>query len=65
MVNELTWRKSSRSGAENGACLEMAPGVPGALPVRDSKAVDGPVLLISKVAWADFTAAIKNRRIGR
>ncbi|MET2717246.1 DUF397 domain-containing protein [Streptomyces harbinensis] len=64
MMKELTWRKSSYSGAENGACLEVAAGAPGPLPVRDSKAVDGPVLLISKVAWAGFTAAIKDGRIG-
>ncbi|WP_232838804.1 DUF397 domain-containing protein [Streptomyces geranii] len=35
----------------------MAPGFPGAVPVRDSKvAPGGPVILVSPAAWAQFVA---------
>ncbi|MEU1202787.1 DUF397 domain-containing protein [Streptomyces sp. NPDC005813] len=37
----------------------MAPATPGLVPVRDSKAPDGPVLLITRTAWAAFTAALR------
>ncbi|MEV5316120.1 DUF397 domain-containing protein [Streptomyces sp. NPDC052687] len=36
----------------------MAPGFPGAVPVRDSKNPDGPVLLFKRSAWAKFTASL-------
>ncbi|WP_016908470.1 DUF397 domain-containing protein [Streptomyces xiaopingdaonensis] len=45
-----TWRKSSYSNAEGGACVEVAPGIPGVVPVRDSKVTAGPVLTPSASA---------------
>ncbi|MFD8230922.1 DUF397 domain-containing protein [Streptomyces sp. NPDC059696] len=36
----------------------MAPGFPETVPVRDSKNPDGPVLVVSRTAWAAFTAAL-------
>ncbi|MFG3661240.1 DUF397 domain-containing protein [Streptomyces sp. NPDC047706] len=37
----------------------MAPEFPGtAVPVRDSKTPDGPVLFIPRSAWAAFTASL-------
>ncbi|MET7451276.1 DUF397 domain-containing protein [Streptomyces sp. NPDC005574] len=36
----------------------MAPGFPALVPVRDSKTPDGPVLLLTRAAWAAFTAAL-------
>ncbi|GAB3109028.1 hypothetical protein GCM10027160_07760 [Streptomyces calidiresistens] len=50
-----TWRKSSYSGVDNSDCLEVADGVPGVVPVRDSKHTDGPVLVIPRDAWRAFT----------
>lgn len=50
---ELTWFKSSYSGAEGGECLEVATA-PGAVHVRDSKATTGPVLSITPQGWATF-----------
>jgi hypothetical protein len=50
------WRRSSRSGGDNGSnCVELAtrPGVGG---VRDSKNVPGPVLLVSGTALAALVA---------
>ncbi|WP_225636433.1 DUF397 domain-containing protein [Streptomyces solaniscabiei] len=35
--------------------MEIAPGFPGVVPVRDSKNPDGPVLVVGRAAWAAFT----------
>ncbi|MFD5630463.1 DUF397 domain-containing protein [Streptomyces sp. NPDC127072] len=53
------WRKSSHSDDNGGSCVEVADGVPGVVPVRDSKVPDGPVLLIGAGAWAEFVGAVK------
>ncbi|MEU6578347.1 DUF397 domain-containing protein [Streptomyces sp. NPDC046805] len=49
----VTWFKSSYSGAEGGQCVEVASAT-GAVYVRDSKNVVGPVLTASPAAWAHF-----------
>ena len=54
-----TWRKSSYSGGDNGDCVEVADGVPGVVPVRDSKDPQGPALLIPAEAWTAFVGAVK------
>ncbi|MCN9241270.1 DUF397 domain-containing protein [Streptomyces sp. RY43-2] len=36
----------------------MAPGFPAAVPVRDSKVPDGPVLSVSRRAWSAFVADV-------
>lgn len=56
------WRKSSYSGASNGDCVEVAHGVPGVVPVRDSKDPQGPALLIPAEAWTAFVGAVKAGR---
>jgi len=54
-LSYVHWRKSSYSGGEEqNACLEVADGVPGVVPVRDSKLAAGPVLMIGPVAWTHF-----------
>ncbi|MFL4494855.1 DUF397 domain-containing protein, partial [Streptomyces sp. VTCC 41912] len=40
--NSTTWIKSSYSGDNGGNCIEVAPGFPGVVPVRDSKDPRGP-----------------------
>ncbi|MFC8877029.1 MULTISPECIES: DUF397 domain-containing protein [Streptomyces] len=50
---EVAWVKSSYSGAEGGQCVEIAAGTHAVL-VRDSKAVPGPVIRVSRDAWAGF-----------
>lgn len=57
MVN---WRKSSYSGNQYGDCIEIAPGIPGVVPVRDSKNPYGPALVFETGAWASFVAAVKD-----
>ncbi|MDT0267706.1 DUF397 domain-containing protein [Streptomyces sp. DSM 44915] len=55
-TTEPSWRKSSYSGNQGGACLEVRDGVPGAVPVRDSKVADGPVVTVPAAAWSRFVA---------
>lgn len=54
-----TWRKSSYSGSENAACVEVADGFPGAVPVRDSKDRHGPALVFPADGWSSFVVAVK------
>ncbi|SOE12589.1 protein of unknown function [Streptomyces sp. 2323.1] len=58
------WRKSSYSdgGADN--CVEVADGFPGAVPVRDSKNPEGPVLLFPAAVWSGFIGGVKDGRLG-
>ncbi|WP_405527579.1 DUF397 domain-containing protein [Streptomyces canus] len=53
------WRKSSYSNGDGGNCVEVADSIPGLVPVRDSKATEGPALLLTAHAWAPFVAALK------
>ncbi|MFF4813424.1 DUF397 domain-containing protein [Kitasatospora sp. NPDC001309] len=52
------WRKSSFSGAQS-ECVEVADGVIGLVPVRDSKDPAGPVLFFPAGVWASFVAGVK------
>ncbi|MFI6152947.1 DUF397 domain-containing protein [Kitasatospora sp. NPDC051170] len=54
------WRKSSYSGGNGGDCIEVAPGFPGLVPVRDSKDPQGPALVFSASAWEAFVAAVRS-----
>ncbi|MDX3532008.1 DUF397 domain-containing protein [Streptomyces sp. ID05-39B] len=56
------WYKSSYSGGGQGECLEIARGH-ARVPVRDSKAVSGPVLVFSADGWAAFVGALRDGRI--
>lgn len=53
------WRKSSYSAGDGGDCLEVADGLPAAVPVRDSKNPHGPALAFRPGAWASFVGAVK------
>ncbi|URN12028.1 DUF397 domain-containing protein [Streptomyces radiopugnans] len=54
------WRKSSYSNGEGGACVEVADGFPGVIPVRDSKAPEGPALVFPNADWSAFVTAVKD-----
>ncbi|WP_030619990.1 DUF397 domain-containing protein [Streptomyces fulvoviolaceus] len=61
-VTNARWRKSTYSGGSGGeSCVEVADGVPGVVPVRDSKLPAGPVLLVGAAAWTEFTGAVATR----
>ncbi|MDT0443860.1 DUF397 domain-containing protein [Streptomyces johnsoniae] len=51
------WRKSSYSNGQS-ACVEVADGVPGMVPVRDSKTAGGPVLVVPAHSWTAFLASL-------
>ena len=53
------WRKSTYSGNEGGSCVEVLDGYPAGVPVRDSKAPDGPALVFSAVGWSAFVVAVR------
>ncbi|MGK4582341.1 DUF397 domain-containing protein [Kitasatospora sp. HPMI-4] len=57
------WAKSSYSQS-GGNCIEVAPGYPGIMPVRDSKDPQGPTLVFSADAFAAFVAGVKNGEFG-
>ncbi|MDN5385344.1 MULTISPECIES: DUF397 domain-containing protein [Streptomyces] len=56
------WRRSSYSNQEGGNCVEVADGLPGVVPVRDSKAPDGPVLVFPAGSWSAFVDGLKSGR---
>ena len=56
VAQELSWIKSSYSGAEGGQCVEVAASA-GRVHVRDSKDVAGPMLTMPSDAWAWFVAS--------
>jgi uncharacterized protein DUF397 len=59
-LSNVRWRKSTYSNGDGGNCVEVADGVPGTIPVRDSKlASDSPVLLIPAYAWDGFLTSLK------
>lgn len=53
------WIKSSRSGGNGGACVEVARNLPGVVAVRDSKDPAGPALAVAPDAWSHFTNALR------
>lgn len=58
--NGETWTKSSYSSTTGGDCVEVAAGVPGLVPVRDSKYADSPALAVPAAAWSAFVDALKD-----
>ncbi|MER7988353.1 DUF397 domain-containing protein [Streptomyces noursei] len=58
-LSTARWRKSSYSNTNGGACVEIADHFPGLVPVRDSKATDGPALVIPATAWTAFVQTLK------
>ncbi|MFG2726172.1 DUF397 domain-containing protein [Streptomyces canus] len=54
------WRKSTYSGNEGGSCIEVLDGYTTGVPVRDSKAPEGPALVFPSARWTSFVAAVKD-----
>ncbi|WP_431780974.1 DUF397 domain-containing protein [Streptomyces chumphonensis] len=60
-LSTVRWRKSTYSNEAGGSCLEVADGVAGVVPVRDSKRCEGPVLVFPAAAWGAFVGVIGDR----
>ncbi|GHH32727.1 DUF397 domain-containing protein [Streptomyces candidus] len=54
------WRKSSYSSNEGGSCVEVSDGYHSGVPVRDSKAPQGPALVFPATGWTSFITAVKS-----
>lgn len=59
-LNAVSWRKSSYSTATEGLCVEVADGLTGLVPVRDSKVQGGPVLMVGATAWTGFITGLRS-----
>jgi hypothetical protein len=57
---DAQWHKSTRSGDNNGACVEVADNLSGIVAVRDSKDPAGPALVFSPDAWTAFVRATRS-----
>lgn len=58
--SDLTWRKSTYSGANSSDCVEVAVLPNGGRAVRDSKDPNGPRLAFTASEWRAFTAGVKD-----
>ena len=63
--SELTWRKSTRSGAQGGNCVEVAELPDGGMAVRDSKHPEGSPLLFTLAEWQAFVGGVKDGEFDR
>ncbi|WP_371792372.1 DUF397 domain-containing protein [Streptomyces sp. NBC_01471] len=59
VTDGAAWRKSSYSGNTGGECVEVAHGLPGTVPVRDSKNPAGPTLFVHAPAWQAFVDGLR------
>ncbi|MCF3121206.1 DUF397 domain-containing protein [Streptomyces silaceus] len=58
-LSNARWRKSSYSSGDSDNCVEVADGVPGVVPVRDSKNPQGPALVLGAGAWSAFVGGLR------
>ncbi|MGI5444330.1 DUF397 domain-containing protein [Streptomyces sp. CA-243310] len=58
-MSAACWRTSSYTNSDGGTCVEVADGVTGLVPVRDSKRADGPAVIVTAAAWVPFVRALK------
>jgi hypothetical protein len=62
-VTRAQWRKSSRSSANGGQCVEVAGNLPGVVAVRDSTDPAGPRLVLTPHDWTAFTRRVRDGRL--
>ncbi|RLP85183.1 DUF397 domain-containing protein [Micromonospora sp. BL4] len=58
-VTGARWRKSSKSGNNQGDCVEVADNLPGVVLVRDTTDRDGGTLTFEPAAWQSFVNLAK------
>ncbi|HWM40422.1 MAG TPA: DUF397 domain-containing protein [Streptomyces sp.] len=59
-LTAVSWRKSSYSNQDGGACVEVSDDFAAVVPVRDSKNPHGPVLAFTADGWSSFVSAVKD-----
>ncbi|MEV3946041.1 DUF397 domain-containing protein [Streptomyces halstedii] len=59
-LTAVSWRKSSYSNQDGGACVEVCDDFVAVVPVRDSKVPDGPALVVGAGGWSSFVRAVKS-----
>ncbi|MFE7523033.1 DUF397 domain-containing protein [Streptomyces halstedii] len=61
LTTATTWRKSSYSNPDGGACVEVCDDfrATAVVPVRDSKEPHGPALVFAAGGWSSFVRAVK------
>ncbi|WP_075733062.1 DUF397 domain-containing protein [Streptomyces acidiscabies] len=57
------WRKSSYSGSQGGECVEVLDGYAAGVPVRDSKNLSGPAVIVPAGPWTSFLEAVKHGQL--
>ncbi|MFH9958393.1 DUF397 domain-containing protein [Streptomyces roseolus] len=62
-LSAATWRKSSYSNQDGGACVEVSDGFTHVVPVRDSKTPRDPVLVFPAGGWSTFVSAVKTGQL--
>nr|WP_239084899.1 DUF397 domain-containing protein [Streptomyces halstedii] len=63
-MSAATWRKSSYSNSDGGACVEVCDNFAAVVPVRDSKVPDGPALVVGEGGWSLFVSAVRSGALG-
>ncbi len=64
-LSRARWRKSSRSGGNNGQCVEVALNLADVAAVRDSKDPHEAALTFGKSQFAAFVAQVKEGQLDR
>ncbi|MBA2809674.1 DUF397 domain-containing protein [Streptomyces sp. KM273126] len=62
-LSVASWRKSSYSNQDGGACVEVSDDFATVVPVRDSKNPYGPVLKFAVDGWGSFVTAVKRGQL--
>ncbi|MYS84276.1 DUF397 domain-containing protein [Streptomyces sp. SID5474] len=58
-ISAVTWRKSTHSNPDQGACVEVSDDLPGIVPVRDSKDPSVGCLVVPSASWGALTASLR------
>ncbi|ONI70712.1 DUF397 domain-containing protein [Actinosynnema sp. ALI-1.44] len=59
-LSDAVWRKSSHSGDNGGACVEVAL-LADSTAIRDSKDPTGPVLVLTPRQWVNLRHSVNPR----
>ncbi len=61
-LSQAHWRKATRSGSDNGGCVEVAGNLPGITAIRDSKRPGDGAHVVDRAAFAAFLSDVKAGR---